>query len=189
MLANEITRTEPKFRKIGDSEYVKQHENQFIYLKINDDGTIYEEPDLAKVKDIFKINDTLESIRLINAEDDYKDLGILNEQQFQEVELVHSITKQILTQDDINLENAVKRMNCIISDTGFLDNLTQATLQKRTRLQVMDLINVLTKDEIKEISDQIYDKALLESGIDTRKALTEIEKSQDDVYEYEINNR
>lgn len=79
LLAKEITSQESHFRKIGDSEYVEQRDGVFVYLKIGDDGSIQEETNLSKVKHIFKIGDSLESIRLVDREDDYKDIGILNE--------------------------------------------------------------------------------------------------------------
>lgn len=82
LLAKEITSTEPKFRKIGDSEYVEQRDDKFVYLKIDDDGTVHEETNLSKVKDIFVIHGSLESIRLVNREDDYRELGILDENVF-----------------------------------------------------------------------------------------------------------
>lgn len=165
LLSKEATSTEPQFRKIGDSEYVEQRDGQFVYLKINDDGTIDQETDLSKVKDIFKINDSLESIRLINREDDYRGLEILNEQKFQQVEMVHQMTNQILYQENVDLEDVVRDMNVLIQDSKLLSQLTETALQKRTRLQVMDLINVLTKEELEQVSNEIYDEAILNSGI------------------------
>lgn len=165
LLSKEATSTEPQFRKIGDSEYVEQRDGQFVYLKINDDGTIDQETDLSKVKDIFKINNSLESIRLINREDDYRGLEILNEQKFQQVEMVHQMTNQILYQENVDLEDVVRDMNVLIQDSKLLSQLTETALQKRTRLQVMDLINVLTKEELEQVSNEIYDEAILNSGI------------------------
>lgn len=187
LLSKEATSTEPQFRKIGDSEYVEQRDEQFVYLKINDDGTIYEETDLSKVKDIFTVHDTLESVRLVNREDDYRGLGILNEQKFQQVEMVHQMTNQILYQENVDLENVIKNMNVLIEDSQFLSQLTQTALQKRTRLQVMDLINVLTKEELEQVSNEIYDKAVLDSGIKDIEQEQELKEFYKRLYEYKNN--
>lgn len=176
ILANEFTSTESKFRKIGDSEYVEKRDEQFVYIKINDDGTVIQETDLSKVKHIFKIGDNLESIRLINREDDYKELGIFGEQEFQQAEMVHLLLDEILYQKNINLQSIVKKMNLLIDDSKLLSRLTETALQKRTRLQVRSLINVLTKDEIEQVTNDIYDKAILDSGVKDIEHKQEVEK-------------
>ncbi len=185
LLSKEATSTESQFRKIGDSEYVEQKDGQFVYLKIDDDGTIHEETDLSKVKNIFVIGDNLESIRLIDREDDYRDLGILDEQKFQQVEMVHLMTEQIVYQENIDLEDVVKNMNVLIEDSRFLSKLTEIALHKRTRLQVMDLINVLTKDEFEQITDELYDEAVLDSGIRDFEHKQDIEEYYERLWDYE----
>lgn len=185
LLSKQATSTEPQFRKIGDSEYVEQKDGQFLYLKIDDDGTMHEETDLSKVKDIFVIGDNLQSIRLINREDDYKDLGILDEQKFQQVEMVHQMTEQIIYQENVDLENVVKDMNVLIEDSQFLSKLTETALHKRTKLQVMDLINVLTKEELKQVADDIYDEAVLDSGIRGVEHKQELEEYYERLWDYE----
>ena len=177
ILVNEFTSTESKFRKIGDSEYVEKRDEQFVYIKINDDGTVIQETDLSKVKHIFKIGDNLESIRLINREDDYKELGILGEQEFQQAEMVHLLLDEILYQKNINLQSIVKKMNLLIDDSKLLSRLTETALQKRTRLQVRSLINVLTKDEIEQVTNDIYDEAVLDSGVKDIEHKQEIEEN------------
>ncbi len=184
-LSKEITSTESKFRKIGDSEYVEQKDGKFVYLKVNDDGTIYQEGDLSKVKDIFTVGDTLESVRLVNREDDYRDLGILNEQKFQLIEMVHSMIEQILYKKNVDIEEEVRKMNLIIQDSQFLKKITETALHKRTRLQVKDLINTLTKGELQEVADRLYDEALLDSGIRE----IEIKEELNNYYKEEIEYR
>ena len=189
LLAKEITSVESHFRKIGDSEYVEQRDGVFVYLKINDDGTIQEETDLRKVKNIFNIDDTLESIRLVNREDDYKGLGILNESQFQQVEMAHQMIQSIVYQENVNIEDTVKDINIVIQDSTFLSNLVETALKKRTRLQVMKWINTLTREEMKQVLDQIYDEAVINSGIREIKHEQELKEFYDEMYEYEYNNR
>lgn len=184
LLSKEITSTESKFRKIGDSEYVEQKDGQFIYLKIDEDGTIHKETNLAKVKDIFTIGNNLESIRLVNCEDDYRGLGILDENKFQQVEMVHTMTNQILYQRNINLEDVVKNMNVLIEDTRLLSHITETALQKRTRLQVMNLISVLKKEEIVEISNELYDEAIINSGIRDIEHKDELNQYYKNLYDY-----
>ena len=188
LLSSEVTSTESKFRKIGDSEYVEQRDGEFVYLKFEEDGSITEEKDLSKVKDIFKIGDSLESIRLIKSEDDYKDLGILGEEQFQQVEMVHQLTQKMLYQDNIDLEECTRNMNLIIKDSKFLERITDSVLQKRARKQVMDLINVVTKEEIKDIMYQIYDNARGESGIEDIKREEDFKEFNKNLYDYEYGN-
>lgn len=187
LLSKQVTSTESQFRKIGDSEYVEQKDGQFVYLKINDDGTIDQETDLRKIKDIFKISDSLENIRLVNREDDYRGLGVLDEQKFQQLEMVHQMTNQILYQENVDLEEVVKNMNVLIEDSQFLSQITETLLQKRTRLQVMNLINVLTKEEIEQVSNEIYDEAILNSGIKDIEQKEELNEYYERLYEYENN--
>ena len=188
LLSREYTSTESHFRKVGDSEYVEQRDGKFVYLKINDDGTIQEEADLSKVKDIFKIGDTLESIRLINQEDDYRELGVMNEQQFQYAEMVHQMIQSILYQKDVDLENIVKDMNVVIEDAQFLSKITKTALQKRTRLQVMNWINTLTKEELEQVAGEIYDEAVMNSGIRDIEQKEELEEYYNRLYDYEHKN-
>lgn len=185
LLAKEITSEESHFRKIGDSEYVEQRDGAFVYLKINDDGTIQEETDLSKVKNIFKIGDDLESIRLVNREDDYRELGILGEEQFQQVEMVHQMIQSILYQKNVDVENIVKDINIIIQDSKFLSRLVETTLKKRTRLQVMDWINTLTKEEMQQVLEQIYDEAVISSGIREIEQKQELDEFIKNMYDYE----
>ena len=173
LLAKEFTSVESHFRKIGDSEYVEQRDGAFVYLKINDDGTIQEETDISKLKNIFWIGDTLESIRLVNRDDDYKELGVLSEEQFQQVEMVYQMIQSILYQKNVDVENEVKDMNVIIQDTKFLRNIVETVLRKRTRVQVMDWINVLTEDEMNQVLEQIYDEAVNTSGMGEIEQLQE----------------
>ena len=189
LLAKEFTSVESRFRKIGDSEYVEQRDGAFVYLKINDDGTIEEETDMRKFKDIFRIGESLESIRLVNREDDYKDLGILGEEQFQQVEMVYQMLQSILYQKDVDVESEVKDMNFIIQDTKFLRNLVETVLRKRTRLQVMDWINVLTEDEMNQVLEQIYDEAVNTSGIGKIEQLQELKEYSENLFDYEYGPR
>ena len=103
--------------------------------------------------------------------------------------MVHQMTNQILYQENVDLEKVVNNMNVLIEDSEFLNQLTEVALQKRTRLQVMDLINVLTKEEIEQVSNEIYDKAVLDSGIKDIEQEQELNKYYENLYKYETNEK
>lgn len=95
------------------------------------------------------------------------------------------MTDKILYNEDVNLEDLVKDMNFLIEDVQFLNKLTEVTLQKRTRLQVKDLISVLTREEIEEVSNKIYDEAVLDSGIRNIEHNQDMKEFYENLYDYE----
>ena len=99
------------------------------------------------------------------------------------------MTNQILYQENVDLEDVVKNINVLIEDSQFLSQLTETALQKRTRLQVMDLINVLTKEELKQVSNEIYDELILNSGIKDIEQEQELNEYYKRLYEYENNGQ
>lgn len=99
------------------------------------------------------------------------------------------MTNQILYQENVDLEDVVKNINVLIEDSQFLSQLTETALQKRTRLQVMDLINVLTKEELKQVSNEIYDEVILNSGIKDIEQEQELNEYYKRLYEYENNGK
>ena len=103
--------------------------------------------------------------------------------------MVHQMTNQILYQENVDLEDVVKNINVLIEDSQFLSQLTETALQKRTRLQVMDLINVLTKEELKQVSNEIYDEVILNSGIKDIEQEQELNEYYKRLYEYENNGK
>ena len=188
LLSSNVTRKESLYRKISDSEYVEDRDGKFVYIKINDDGTVYEQNDLSKVKHIFTIKDSLESIRVVGKEDDYKELGIFNEKQFQQIEIVHTLINKIMYEDSIDIESITKDINLIVKQPNFLRLIIETAIHKRTKLQILKCVNALTEEEIEETMNYLYDEAMLQSGLGDIEQKYELDSFYEELGKYKRDN-